>query len=124
MWPQPILSALGSASLRLSRRNLRVLYDVLDTLSEAMGDAMAAPELVPLYMGPLFQRFQAFEVQVRQCPWLSLMEYKDLIECEQRAHASALANSLSCPIHPAFLCLHRIKIYCPSWTASPRCCLA
>ena len=75
LWLQPILGALGSASVRLSRRNLRVLYDVLDTLSEAMGDAMAAPELVPLYMGPLYQRFQAFEVQVRQCPRLSLWSW-------------------------------------------------
>ena len=49
----------------LSRRNLRVLFDLLGTtMAEAMGDAFTTPEMIPLYLNPLLQRFQAYEIQV------------------------------------------------------------
>ncbi|GAX84819.1 hypothetical protein CEUSTIGMA_g12240.t1 [Chlamydomonas eustigma] len=59
---QTILGTLGAASASFSRRNMRLLFDVLTTLSEAVGRAMASPDLLPAYMGPLFVRFQAYDL--------------------------------------------------------------
>lgn len=39
------LETLGAAVTRFTRRNLRLLYDVLDTMAEAMGDVVCDPQV-------------------------------------------------------------------------------
>mmetsp|Transcript_21721 Transcript_21721/g.47478 ORF Transcript_21721/g.47478 Transcript_21721/m.47478 type:complete len:916 (+) Transcript_21721:105-2852(+) len=58
---KPILETLGMAGARYTRRNLRLVYDALGTLAEAVGKRIADPALVPLYMSPLYQRFLALQ---------------------------------------------------------------
>jgi hypothetical protein len=53
-----MLEMTGIAVQRFTRRNLRLLYDLVDTMGEAMGPQMSEPELSPLYMGPMLHRFQ------------------------------------------------------------------
>ncbi|KAG1677077.1 hypothetical protein FOA52_001247 [Chlamydomonas sp. UWO 241] len=87
LYLRPILETLGAAVSRFSRRNLRLLYDVLDTLADAMGPQVSDPQLSPLYLGPMFQRFQAYDIHDKDL--LPLMDC--LANMMPRLGAAALA---------------------------------
>lgn len=70
---KPILETLGNALTHFSRRNMRLLYDVLDQLVEAAGPSMGEPHLSQLYLRPLFQRFQGYDVHDKDL--LPLMDF-------------------------------------------------
>lgn len=57
--PQPILSTLAAALAAYSRRNLRILYDAISTLAEAVRPALQAPEYSLLLMPPLLAKWNA-----------------------------------------------------------------
>lgn len=105
------------AMVRFTRRNLRLLYDTLDQLLEAMGRALVTPELLPLFLSPMVNRLVAYDVQVRVvngvwgnvkvwgasiCPIayalnrLYVMSHPNLIE-------RVLASILTCPVASALL---------------------
>ena len=60
---QVILETLGKAGAVYTRKNLRILYDALSTLADAVGRAMAEPALVRLFMPPLLVKWQMLQVR-------------------------------------------------------------
>ena len=55
---QAILQTLGQAGVRYTRKNLRILYDALSTLADAVGRALAEPSMLQLFMPPLLAKWQ------------------------------------------------------------------
>jgi hypothetical protein len=95
-WMQAILETLGTASASFSRRNLRLMFDVLTTLSEAVGRAMTSPDLMSAYMGPLFVRFQAYDLRVKALLNLSCSSWRQSIN----AHIPTPIKPILC-IYPS-----------------------
>ncbi|KAK9804853.1 hypothetical protein WJX72_008726 [[Myrmecia] bisecta] len=56
---QAILETLAKACLTYGRKNLRILYDALSTLADAVGPALAEPAYVHIFMPPLIAKWQA-----------------------------------------------------------------
>ena len=54
-----ILETLAKACATYGRKNLRILYDAIKTLAELMGDSLAEPSLLRLYMPPLVAKWQS-----------------------------------------------------------------
>ena len=70
---QIILQALGQAAVSYTRKNLRILYDALSTLADAVGSALADAKLLQLVMPPLLSKWQTFSDTDR--------ELMPLLEC-------------------------------------------
>lgn len=83
---QDILGALGQACATYTRKNLRILYDALGTLADAVGGALADPQLLQLFMPPLLAKWQAFADDDR--------ELMPLLEC-----LTSLASAVGGPLH-------------------------
>lgn len=56
---QIILETLATACTRYGRKNLRILYDALSTLAELVGNALAEPSLLRIFMPPLLAKWQS-----------------------------------------------------------------
>jgi len=56
---KPIVDVIATAIQRYGRRNLRLAYDTLGTLSEAAGSRLGDPALVAVFMPPLCARLSA-----------------------------------------------------------------
>ena len=56
---QVILDTLATACTRYGRKNLRILYDALSTLAELVGNALAEPGLLRIFMPPLLAKWQS-----------------------------------------------------------------
>eukprot|EP00798_Chlamydomonas_sp_ICE-L_P031863 gene31863-7069_t len=59
-----IIATLAAATLSYTRRNLRLVYDALSTLVDALGEELTKePTLVAQFMPPLFQRLSSMGPQ-------------------------------------------------------------
>ena len=56
---KPILETLAKACATYGRKNLRILYDAIKTLAEMVGDSLADPALLRIYMPPLVAKWQS-----------------------------------------------------------------
>ena len=82
---QIILQALGQAAVSYTRKNLRILYDALSTLADAVGSALADANLLKLVMPPLLSKWQTFSDTDR--------ELMPLLEC-----FTSLATAIGAPL--------------------------
>ena len=95
---QAILTALGEALTHYTRKNLRMLYDALSTLADALGSAMSDPQLLQLFMPPLLQKWQSFADEDRDL--LPLMEVFAGLACNLGVSLEyKLCKSKSCSDH-------------------------
>ena len=69
---QEILRTLGKAAEVYTRKNLRMLYDAISTLADAVGSALGKPSLLALFMPPLLVKWQQFADSDREL--MPLME--------------------------------------------------
>lgn len=56
---QQILDTLARAVATYGRRNMRIMYDALGTLAEAVGQALAEPMFLHIIMPPLIAKWQS-----------------------------------------------------------------
>eukprot|EP00873_Tetraselmis_striata_P017576 jgi/Tetstr1/437840/TSEL_026480.t1 len=56
---QSILQCLSLAAERYGRRNIRLLYDAVSTLADAVGSALAQPDAMRMLMPPLWRKWEA-----------------------------------------------------------------
>lgn len=56
---QIILETLANACATYGRKNLRILYDALSTLAELVGNELAEPSLLRIFMPPLVAKWQS-----------------------------------------------------------------
>lgn len=54
-----ILETLAKACATYGRKNLRILYDAISTLAELVGEHLADPNLLRVYMPPLIAKWQS-----------------------------------------------------------------
>ncbi len=54
-----ILETLAKACATYGRKNLRILYDAISTLAELVGEHLADPNLLRVYMPPLVAKWQS-----------------------------------------------------------------
>ncbi len=54
-----ILETLAKACATYGRKNLRILYDAISTLAELVGEHLAVPNLLRVYMPPLVAKWQS-----------------------------------------------------------------
>ena len=54
-----ILETLAKACASYGRKNLRILYDAISTLAELVGEHLADPNLLRVYMPPLIAKWQS-----------------------------------------------------------------
>ena len=78
---KPILDTLAKACATYGRKNLRILYDAIKTLAEMVGDSLADPGLLRVYMPPLVAKWQSLADSER--------DLLPLLEC-----FSALASAI------------------------------
>ena len=67
-WAAPMLQCLGLAVRQYQARNLRLAYDALSTLASAIGAELASPQLLPLLLPPLLERWRALGDDDRDLP--------------------------------------------------------
>ena len=70
---QAVVTVLGRAASAYTRKNMRILYDALGTLADAVGRALGDPVLLKLFMPPLLDKWQLFSDTDR--------ELMPLLEC-------------------------------------------
>lgn len=56
---ESILQCIAVAAERYGRRNIRLLYDAINTLAEAVGDTLASPAAMQMLMPPLWRKWEA-----------------------------------------------------------------
>lgn len=90
---KPILDTLAKACATYGRKNLRILYDAIKTLAEMVGDSLADPGLLRVYMPPLVTKWQSLADSER--------DLLPLLECFS-ALASAIGHAFEEFAKPMF----------------------
>lgn len=102
---KPILETLAKACATYGRKNLRILYDAIKTLAELVGESLAEPSLLSIYMPPLVAKWQALADTDR--------DLLPLLECFTSV-ALAIGECLACTYQgmclPCFM--HKAKPPC------------